>query len=87
MVAIDRFILLVRDLRRNERGLAVPTALMALIATFALASVAVMSTVDVQRGTARDHDSKEAIAAADAGASIEMLRLNRYLPRLTTETP
>jgi Tfp pilus assembly protein PilX len=87
MVAIDRFILLVRDLRRNERGLAVPTALMALIATFALASVAVMSTVDVQRGTARDHDSKEAIAAADAGASIAMLRLNRYLPSLSTATP
>jgi Tfp pilus assembly protein PilX len=84
MVAIDRFILLVRDLRRDQRGLAVPTALMALIATFALASVTVMSTIDVQRGTARDHDSKEAIAAADAGASIAMLRLNRYLPTLTT---
>jgi hypothetical protein len=83
MAAIDRFILLVRDLRRNERGIAIPTALMALIASFALASVAVMSTIDVQRGTARDHDSKEAIAAADAGASIAMLRLNRYLPTLT----
>lgn len=84
MVAIDRFILLVRDLRRGEEGIAIPTALMALIATFALASVAVMSTVDVQRGTARDHDSKEAIAAADAGASIAMLRLNRYLPTLAS---
>jgi Tfp pilus assembly protein PilX len=84
MASIDRLRLLVSDLRRNERGIAVPTALMALIATFALASVAVMSTIDVQRGTARDHDSKEAIAAADAGASIAMLRLNRYLPTLTT---
>jgi len=83
MVAIDRFILLVRDLRRNESGMAVPTALMALIATFALASVTVMSTVHTQRGTARDHSSKEAIAAADAGASIAMLRLNRYLPSMT----
>lgn len=82
MVAIDRFILLVRDLRRSERGIAVPTALMALIASFALASVAVMSTVDVQQGTKRDHDSKEAIAAADAGADIALLRLNRFLPTL-----
>ena len=82
MAAIDRFILLVRDLRRDERGLAVPTALMALIASFALASVAVMSTVNVQQGTHRDHDSKEAIAAADAGANIAMLRLNRFLPNL-----
>ena len=87
MVAIDRFILLVRDLRRNERGIAVPTALMALVATFAISSVAVMSTVDVQQGTKRDHDSKEAIAAADAGANIALLRLNRYLPSLTTAHP
>jgi len=87
MVAIDRFILLVRDLRRDQRGIAVPTALMALIACFALASVAVLSTVDVQQGTKRDHDSKEAIAAADAGANIAMLRLNRYLPSLSTEHP
>ena len=82
MAAIDRFILLVRDLRRNEKGIAVPTALMALIATFALATVTVMSTIHTERGTARDHSSKEAIAAADAGASIAMLRLNRYLPSM-----
>ena len=87
MLAIDRFILLVRDLRRNERGLAVPTALMALVASFALASVAVMSTVDVQQGTQRDHDSKEAIAAADAGANIALLRLNRFLPSLSAANP
>jgi hypothetical protein len=82
MAAIDRFVLLVRALRRDQRGIAVPTALMAMIACFALASVAVMSTVNVQQGTKRDHDSKEAIAAADAGANIALLRLNRYLPTL-----
>jgi len=87
MPAIDRFILLIRGLRRNERGIAVPTALMALIATFAIASVAVMSTVDVQQGTTRDHSSKEAIAAADAGANIALLRLNRYLPSLSVAHP
>lgn len=87
MFAIDRFILLIRDLRRNERGIAVPTALMALVASFAIASVAVMSTVDVQQGTKRDHDSKEAIAAADAGANIALLRLNRYLPNLSAAHP
>ena len=87
MFAIDRFILLVRDLRRDERGIAVPTALMALIASFALASVAVMSTVDVQQGTKRDHDSTEAIAAADAGANVALLRLNRFLPYLSTAHP
>jgi hypothetical protein len=87
MAAIDRFLLLVRSLRRDQRGMALPTALMALIATFALASVAVMSTVNTQRGTARDHDSKEAIAAADAGAGVAMLRLNRHLPELDPALP
>ena len=46
-----------------------------------------MSTVDVQQGTKRDHDSKEAIAAADAGANIALLRLNRYLPSLSHRPP
>jgi hypothetical protein len=87
MVAIDRFLLLIRDMRRDQRGIAVPTALMALVASFALASVAVMSTVDVQQGTKRDHDAKEAIAAADAGANVALLRLNRFLPSLSVANP
>jgi hypothetical protein len=87
MRAIDRLLLLVRDLPRGERGIAVPTALMAMVATFAISSVAVMSTVDVQQGTKRDHDSKEAIAAADAGANIALLRLNRYITNLSTAHP
>lgn len=76
-----------RALGRDQSGLAVPTALMALIATFGLASVAVLSTVDVQQGTSRDLASKEAIAAADAGANVAMLRLNRFVSRLTPTTP
>lgn len=76
-----------RRLRRDQGGFAVPTALMALVASFGLASVAVISTVDVQQGTNRDHASKEAIAAADAGANVAMLRLNRFVSRLTPTTP
>jgi hypothetical protein len=87
MAPIERLRLLLGSLRRNQSGIAVPTALMALVASFALASVAVMSTVDVQQGTKRDHDSKEAIAAADAGANIALLRLNRFLPSLSTTNP
>jgi hypothetical protein len=87
MLGLDHLISLIRDLRRDERGIAVPTALMALVATFAISSVAVMSTVDVQQGTKRDHDSKEAIAAADAGANIALLRLNRYQSALTVAHP
>ena len=62
-----------RDLRdRREHG---------------LAGAAVMSSVNVQQGTHRDGDSKSAIAAADAGANVALLRLNRYASAFSTATP
>lgn len=64
-----------------------PTALFATIAAFGLGSAAVIATVNAQRGTSRDHGSKEAIAAADAGAAIAMMRLNRYASALGSSTP
>lgn len=67
--------------------MALPTALFAMIASLALASVAVLSSVDVQRGSVRDHNSKEAIAAADAGASVALLRLNRFQSNLSATKP
>lgn len=72
-----------RRLRADERGFAVPTALAALLASFGLATAAVLSTVNVQQGSHRDQDSKSAIAAADAGASLALLRLNRFQDRLS----
>ena len=68
-----RFALLVE----SERGMALPVAMLATVASLGLAGAAVMSTVDVQQGTKRDGGSKSAIAAADAGASLARLRLNR----------
>src|SRR5215213_7454926 len=72
---------------RSEHGMALPTALFAMIASFGLASVAVISSVNAQRGTKRDIASKNAIAAADAGAGVALLRLNRFQKSLTPETP
>jgi hypothetical protein len=87
MAVEHRIRLALRALRREEHGIAAVTAVMALVACFALASVAVLSTVDVQQGTRRDHDAKEAIAAADAGANVALLRLNQYLPYLSIANP
>lgn len=87
MSVIDRFLLLIRDLRHNERGMALPTALFAMIAAFGLGGAAIMSSVNTQRGASRDSRSKEAIAAADAGANLALLRLNRYAKSLTVATP
>jgi hypothetical protein len=72
---------------RDERGIALPVALLATIAALALAAVAVTSTVDVQQGAHRDSSSKSAIAAADAGVEVALLRLKRDSAELSTEKP
>jgi hypothetical protein len=64
-------------LARGEGGMALPTALFAMVASMGLAGAAVMASVDVQQGSKRDGGSKSAIAAADAGANVAMMRLNR----------
>jgi hypothetical protein len=66
-----------RLLARGERGMALPVALFATVASVALAGAAVMSSVDVQQGSHRDNSSKSAIGAADAGANVAMMRLAR----------
>jgi hypothetical protein len=78
MAAIDRFLHLVRQLRRSEAGMALPVALFAMISSMALAGAAVVATTDVQLGATRDHSSKSAIAAADAGANIARARQSRF---------
>ena len=76
-----------RHLMLSERGMALPTALLATVISFSLASAAVVASVNSQQGTTRDHDSKEATAAADAGAGIAQLRMNRYGSSLTSSKP
>lgn len=58
--------------------MALPVALFAMIGSMALASAAVVATTDVQVGAHRDDSSKDAIAAADAGANVARVRQTRY---------
>lgn len=76
-----------RSLARREQGMALPTALFALIAAFALGTAAILSSVDVQQGERGDMGRKDSIAAADAGANVALLRLNRFQDKLTEATP
>lgn len=78
MAPINRFLLLFKDLRRSEQGMALPVAMFAMVASMGLAGAAVVSSVDVQRGSKRDSGSKSAIAAADAGANVATMRLSSY---------
>ncbi len=87
MPPIDRFVLLVRDLRRDQSGMAVATALVAMTVAFTFASAAVVYSVNTQHGTVRDHDTKEAIAAADAGANVALMRLNQFSTALNASNP
>lgn len=58
--------------------MALPVALFAMIASMGLAGAAVVATTDVQLGAQRDDSSKDAIAAADAGANVARVRQTRY---------
>ncbi len=77
----------ITSLVHGEGGIALPVALFAMVAGMSLAGVAVMATVDVQHGTARDSSSKGAIAAADAGANVARARQNRYAFILNEKNP
>lgn len=83
MAGLDRLPRRLRALAQSEEGIALPLALLAMIATMALAGAAVLSSIDVQQGSNRDNNAKNAIAAADAGANVAMLRLNRYADTLS----
>jgi hypothetical protein len=67
--------------------MAVATALVAMTIAFTFASAAVVYSVNTQRGTVRDHDTKEAIAAADAGANVALMRLNQFSKAVNTASP
>lgn len=72
-------------LARSERGMALPVALFAMVAGTALASAAVVASVNVQTGSHRDSSAKSAIAVADAGANIARMRIDRYAAVLATK--
>lgn len=74
-----------RNLRRSEAGMALPVALFAMVAGTALASAAVVATVNVQTGSHRDSSAKSAIAVADAGANIARMRIDRYAAVLASK--
>lgn len=87
MASIERIRLLIRKLRRDESGMAVATALIAMTVAFTFASAAVVYSVNTQHGTIRDHDTKEAIAAADAGANVALMRLNQFSKAVSASNP
>jgi Tfp pilus assembly protein PilX len=72
-----------RDRRRvllaraaQDGGFTLPVVLLMVLTAFAVASAAVLASFSAQNGTTRDFQSKDAFAAAEAGAHEGMLRYN-----------
>jgi hypothetical protein len=66
-----------RRLGRSERGFAVPTVLMVIIAGLGLSGAVVTGSIYAQHGSVRDRSSKDALAAADAGLQLALYRQNK----------
>jgi hypothetical protein len=71
----------------DESGIAVPTAIGASALAFAVVSAALIASVDVQRGSTRDGATKRALAAADGGASVAILRQNKLGALTSSSSP
>ncbi len=61
------------DLRRSERGIALPMALMVTVVGMGLAAVPIVASVNSQGGDQHNQGSNEALAAAETGAEIALL--------------
>ena len=57
--------------------MAVPTVLLVLVIGLGFSTVAILASTSSQRGSVRDQDRKEGIAAADAGVDQAILRQNK----------
>lgn len=86
-MTVDRIRARFRQLARSERGMAMPVALFATIASMGLAGAAVVSSVNVQHGSKHDSGAKSSIAVADGGANVATMRLARYATALSAEQP
>ena len=76
-----------RELVRSQRGMAVPMVMLLTVAILALAGSAILATINSQRSTVRDQDTKLATAAADAGIQAAIERQNKGDRLTSNSTP
>jgi type II secretory pathway pseudopilin PulG len=65
-----------RQAVRDERGFALPTVLFMLLSVMAVVSVAVVASIQAQKGTVRDQRTKSALTTAESGATQALLNYN-----------
>lgn len=74
-------------LLRDERGIALPTAMLITVIGLGLATVPIMASVNTQSGDRRDQASDAALAAADSGIDIAITRQTQMASTLSTSKP
>ncbi len=79
----ERFDRLLERLR-SEQGIALPMALLIMVVGLGLASVPIVASVNSQNADSRNQAGNEALAAAEAGAELAVLRQSQSLPSNTT---
>jgi hypothetical protein len=67
------------ELRHSERGIALPMALMLTVIAMGMAAVPILAAVGSQEGDSRSQSGNEALAAAEAGAELAVLRQSKSL--------
>lgn len=67
-------------LLRSERGIALPMAMMITIIALGFAAVPILASVNTDTGDSRDQGGNMALAAAEAGLSLALLRQNQQKP-------
>lgn len=64
---------------REEHGIAVSSVIVLIAIGLGFSTAAAIAAVSALRGSTRDHDTKAALAAADAGADTALFRQNQVL--------
>ncbi len=74
------------QLRRSERGIALPMAMMITVIAMGFAAVPIMASINSQGADTRNHQGNEALAAAEAGAELAVLRQSQQLINVATRS-
>ncbi len=69
-----------RELGRSERGIALPMALLMTTIALGFAAVPILASVNADTGDSRDQGTNMALAAAEAGMSLGLLRQTQMKP-------
>ncbi|HEY2056282.1 MAG TPA: hypothetical protein VGH14_20315 [Solirubrobacterales bacterium] len=82
-----RLLQALRELRRSERGVALPVAITVTFVGLGLAAVPVLASINTQHGDSRSQGSNQALAAAEAGANIALLRQSQMIASTSSTKP